>query len=85
MDNHGCGYLAVDATTIWAWCSAMVLVVAFTFWMSVHLNQVEGSVKKGFEGFVEALYFTVVTITTVGYRDDVSNTDTLKWFTILVK
>ncbi|KAM1137404.1 hypothetical protein EV2_036406 [Malus domestica] len=52
--------------------------------MSVHLNQDKGSVKKGFEGFVEALYFTVVTITIVGYGDYVPNTGTSKWFTVLV-
>lgn len=75
MDNQGGGNPAVRAT---------VLVLAFTLGMSVHLNLAEGSVKKGFEGFEEALYFTVVTITIVGYGDYVPNTDTCKWFTVLV-
>ena len=63
---------------------AMLLFLAFTFWFIVHFNQVEGTVKKGYLCYIQCQYFTVVTITTIGYGDYVLITSTSKWFTILV-
>ncbi|XP_068319594.1 two-pore potassium channel 4-like [Pyrus communis] len=62
----------------------VVLVLAFGIGMIAHFSQVKGSVKKGFRGFVQSLYFAVVTITTVGYEDYFPNTSTSKWLMVLV-
>lgn len=76
MPQLKCGVWA--RCVLWYWFLHSYLGRVFTL---IRLRVV---FKKGFKGFVEALYFMFVTITTVRYEDYVLNTGTSKWFIVLV-
>ncbi len=48
---------------------AIVNIVTFLFLVSGFILTVFGSSKSGIEGYVDALYFTVTSVTTTGYGD----------------
>ncbi|XP_050147404.1 two-pore potassium channel 2-like [Malus sylvestris] len=75
MDNQGNPAANAAARPWWwFWLQCVAVILAFVIGICAYYMRDEESIAKGSDGVIESLYFSVITITTVGYGDYFPNT-----------